>query len=84
MRSRGTGRCETTGDGGSACSATVNPTQRLAVDASGNVYASSSGTVRRISQSTGTIAAWAGRAEAHRVEFFYRGPLLGSRAGPQL
>ena len=59
----GSGRCATTGDGGSARNAEVDPTEHLAVDESGNVYASSGYTVRRISASTRTITAWAGNQE---------------------
>jgi RHS repeat-associated protein len=70
----GPARCATSGDGGPALNATVEATQGLAVDGSGNVYASTSGTVRRISQSTGTITSWAGMAERNCLEFSYGGP----------
>ncbi len=70
----GTGRCATSGDGGPATSADVEPPQRLAVDGSSNIYTASGYTIRRISHSTGTITAWAGRAERHCLEFGYRGP----------
>jgi len=70
----GSGRCATSGDGGSAYSAEVEPGRRLAVDGSGNVYSSDGYALRRISQATGRIAAWAGRAEWHCLEFSYGGP----------
>jgi RHS repeat-associated protein len=71
----GPGRCETSGDGGPAFNAAVEAPQRLAVDGSSNIYASTSATLRRISHSTGDIATWAGRAERNCLEFSYRGPV---------
>ena len=70
----GTGTCATSGDGGPATSADVEPPEALAVDGSGNIYTASGATVRRISHSTGTITAWAGRAERNCLEYGYRGP----------
>lgn len=75
----GTGRCETTGDGGPAVAANIEYPAYVAVDGSGNVYTASTYTVRRISKSTGNITDWAGRAEYHCLESFYGGP--GARVG---
>jgi len=70
----GTGRCETSGDGGAAIDAGVDVPAHLAVDGSGNVYTASLYTLRRISASTGRITAWAGEAEYQCLLYGYGGP----------
>lgn len=70
----GSGRCDTTGNGGPAPDADIEYPQRLAVDGSGNVYTSSVYTLRRISHATGRITAWAGEPEYQCLLSGYRGP----------
>lgn len=70
----GTGRCETSGDGGAAIDAGIEYPERVAVDWSGNIYTASTYTLRRISKSTGRITAWAGQAEYQCLLSGYSGP----------
>jgi len=59
----GTGRCETTGDGGPAVAASVNYPSSIAIDSNDNVFFVDGNRVRRI-DAGGRITSYAGTGEA--------------------